>query len=104
MDVNDEKSVDAAIKKIVSDCARIDVLVNNAGYGQFGCLEDVTVDEFREQFETNFFSIVNIIQQVSPINEGAKIRHHREYQLCCRQNGGYRDLLHTSAQNLHWRD
>ena len=67
MDVNDEKSVDAAIKKIVSDCARIDVLVNNAGYGQFGCLEDVTVDEFREQFETNFFSIVNIIQQVSPI-------------------------------------
>ena len=43
------------------------MLVNNAGYGQFGCTEDVSIDEFRKQFETNFFSIVRIIQEVSPI-------------------------------------
>ena len=41
--------------------------MNNAGYGQFGCTEDVSVEDFRKQFETNFFSIVRIIQEVAPI-------------------------------------
>ncbi|QLH07344.1 SDR family oxidoreductase [Nitrosopumilus ureiphilus] len=67
LDVDKEKSIVSAIKKIISDCGRIDVLVNNAGYGQFGCTEDVLVDDFRKQFETNFFSIVRIIQEVAPI-------------------------------------
>jgi len=67
LDVDKEDSIVAAIKKIMSDGNRIDVLVNNAGYGQFGCTEDVSVDEFRKQFETNFFSIVRIIQEVAPI-------------------------------------
>jgi NAD(P)-dependent dehydrogenase (short-subunit alcohol dehydrogenase family) len=67
LDVNDEDSIVSAIKKITSDNGRIDVLVNNAGYGQFGCTEDVSVSDFRKQFETNFFSIVKIIQEVSPI-------------------------------------
>ncbi len=67
LDVNDEGSIVSAIKKITSDKGRIDVLVNNAGYGQFGCTEDVSVNDFRKQFETNFFSIVKIIQEISPI-------------------------------------
>ena len=68
MDVNDGDSVAAAISRVLADGGgRLDVLVNNAGYGQFGCTEDVTVDEFRDQFETNFFSIVRIIQGVAPI-------------------------------------
>ena len=67
LDVNDEASIVSAIKKITSDKGRIDILVNNAGYGQFGCTEDVSVNDFRKQFETNFFSIVKIIQEVSPI-------------------------------------
>jgi len=67
LDVEKEDSIVAAIKKIMSDANRIDVLVNNAGYGQFGCTEDVSIDEFRKQFETNFFSIVRIIQEVAPI-------------------------------------
>jgi len=67
LDVDSEESIISAIKKIMSDSGQIDILVNNAGYGQFGCLEDVTVDEFRKQFETNFFSIVRIIQEVAPI-------------------------------------
>ncbi len=66
LDVNKEESIVSAIRT-VADAGRLDVLVNNAGYGQFGCTEDVSVDEFREQFETNFFSIVRIIQEVSPI-------------------------------------
>ena len=67
LDVNDDKSVDSAISQVMSYSNRIDVLVNNAGYGQFGCTEDVTINEFKEQFETNFFSIVNIIHKVAPI-------------------------------------
>jgi NAD(P)-dependent dehydrogenase (short-subunit alcohol dehydrogenase family) len=67
LDVDKEDSIVNAIKKVMSDGNRIDVLVNNAGYGQFGCAEDVSVDEFRKQFETNFFSIVRIIQEVAPI-------------------------------------
>ena len=67
LDVDKEESIVAAIKKIVDDSGRIDVLINNAGYGQFGCTEDVSIEEFRKQFETNFFSIVRIIQEICPI-------------------------------------
>ena len=67
LDVDNEESIVSAIKKIMDDSGQIDILVNNAGYGQFGCLEDVSVNEFRKQFETNFFSIVRIIQEVAPI-------------------------------------
>jgi NAD(P)-dependent dehydrogenase (short-subunit alcohol dehydrogenase family) len=67
LDVDNEESIASAIKKVVSDGGRLDVLVNNAGYGQFGCTEDVSIDDFKKQFETNFFSIVRIIQEVSPI-------------------------------------
>jgi len=72
LDVDKEESIVAAIKQIVSDSGRLDVLVNNAGYGQFGCTEDVSVDDFRKQFETNFFSIVKIIQEVAPIMRNQK--------------------------------
>ncbi|NOQ44884.1 MAG: SDR family NAD(P)-dependent oxidoreductase [Nitrosopumilus sp.] len=67
LDVDNEASIVEAIKKVMSDANRIDVLVNNAGYVQFGCTEDVSTDDFRKQFETNFFSVVRIIQEVTPI-------------------------------------
>ena len=70
MDVDSKESVVSAVKKVTDSAKRLDVLVNNAGYGQFGCTEDVTVDEFRRQFETNFFSVVRIIQEAAPIMRG----------------------------------
>ena len=75
LDVDKEDSIVDAIKKVMSDANRIDVLVNNAGYGQFGCTEDVSIEDFRKQFETNFFSVVRIIQEVAPImrNQGSGI-------------------------------
>ena len=66
LDVDDESSVKNAIRKILDQKQRIDILVNNAGWGLWGCVEDVTVDEFKAQFDTNFFSIIRLIQEVGP--------------------------------------
>ena len=67
LDVDNEESVNQAIKTILEKKGQIDVLVNNAGYGMWGTVEDVSIDEFKEQFETNFFSIIRLIQKVAPI-------------------------------------
>ena len=67
LNVDDEKSISAAIEKIISKKQRIDVLVNNAGWGLFGSVEDVSMKDFRAQFETNFFGIISIIQKVAPV-------------------------------------
>ena len=67
LDVDSEKSVNRAIKTVSEKKGRIDVLVNNAGYGMWGTVEDVSIDEFKKQFETNFFSIIRLIQKVAPI-------------------------------------
>ena len=67
LDVDNEESVNRAIKTVSEKKGRIDVLVNNAGYGMWGTVEDVSIDEFKKQFETNFFSIIRLIQKVAPI-------------------------------------
>ena len=67
LDVDKGDSIKSAVSKIISKVGRIDVLVNNAGYGLFGCVEDVPVDDFKKQFETNFFGIITIIQEIAPI-------------------------------------
>ncbi len=55
------------LTKIVAKDNRIDVLVNNAGYGLFGSLEDLSIEEIKAQFETNFFGVIRVTQQVLPI-------------------------------------
>jgi NAD(P)-dependent dehydrogenase (short-subunit alcohol dehydrogenase family) len=67
LDVNDDESVKKAIDKIVQEKDRIDVLVNNAGYGLFGSVEDLAIDEIKAQFETNFFGVIRVTQKVLPI-------------------------------------
>jgi len=63
LDDEDENSVKTAIQKILDQKQRIDVLVNNAGWGLWGCVEDVSIDEFKAQFDTNFYSILRQIQE-----------------------------------------
>jgi len=67
LDVDKEDSVKNAVQNIMKKKQRIDVLVNNAGWGLWGSVEDVSVDEFKTQFETNFFSVIRMIQEVAPI-------------------------------------
>jgi NAD(P)-dependent dehydrogenase (short-subunit alcohol dehydrogenase family) len=67
LDVDKEDSVKNAINKIVKEKGRIDILVNNAGYGLFGCLEDISMEELKAQFETNFFGVVRVSQAVIPV-------------------------------------
>jgi NAD(P)-dependent dehydrogenase (short-subunit alcohol dehydrogenase family) len=67
LDVDKETTIKKTIGKIIRDRNRIDVLVNNAGYGLFGCLEDLSIDDLKAQFETNFFGVVRTIQVILPI-------------------------------------
>ena len=67
LDVDNDDSVQNAVKTIIEEKQRIDVLVNNAGWGIWGTAEDVSIEEFRAQFETNFFSVVRMIQKIAPI-------------------------------------
>jgi short-subunit dehydrogenase len=67
LDVTNERSIGEAIDQVINEQNRIDILVNNAGYSLIGALEQLSVDEIKEEFETNFFGIVKLIQRVLPI-------------------------------------
>ncbi len=66
MDVTDDASVSEAIQEIVKKAGPIEVLVNNAGYGLTGALEETDLKEAREQFETNFFGVLRVTNAVLP--------------------------------------
>ncbi|RYC10481.1 oxidoreductase [Nocardioides zhouii] len=66
MDVTDDASMVAGIDRIVGEQGRIDVLVNNAGYGSYGAVEDVPIEEARRQFEVNVFGLARLVQLVTP--------------------------------------
>ncbi|MFY9794409.1 MAG: SDR family oxidoreductase [Candidatus Nitrosopolaris sp.] len=67
LDVTDDKSVADAIEMISNRHRRIDVLVNNAGYDMHGAVEDLSIDEVKTQFETNFFGAVRLMKAVLPM-------------------------------------
>jgi len=66
LDVNDDNSVKNAVKRILNEKGRIDVLVNNAGYGLGGAFEDTSMEEVRTQYETNVFGLIRTTQAVLP--------------------------------------
>ena len=66
MDVTDDESMTSGIEQIIAETGRIDVLVNNAGYGSYGAIEDGSLDEARRQFEVNVFGLGRLTQLVLP--------------------------------------
>lgn len=66
MDVTDEQSVSEAVEAIIKAEGRIDVLVNNAGYGSYGAVENVSMEEARKQFDVNIFGVAMLIKKVLP--------------------------------------
>lgn len=67
MDLVDEKSVKTAIDRALNHFKTIDVLVNNAGYGLLGALEELTDAEARKNYEVNVFGLLNVIRNAMPI-------------------------------------
>jgi NAD(P)-dependent dehydrogenase (short-subunit alcohol dehydrogenase family) len=67
LDVTDDISVHRSIQQIVDNESRIDLLVNNAGYTQFGAVEDLSSEEIQAQFNTNVFGVFRTIREVAPI-------------------------------------
>ena len=66
MDVTVEESMVKGVEEILQNEKRIDVLVNNAGYGSYGALEDVPISEAKYQFEVNIFGLARLTQLVLP--------------------------------------
>jgi len=66
MDVTDDESMIAGVKQVIAESGRIDVLVNNAGYGSYGAFEDVPLSEGKYQFEVNVFGLARLVQLVVP--------------------------------------
>lgn len=66
LDVTDRESVRSVVQEVVAREKRIDLLVNNAGFGIAGAVEDCSEEEIRAQFETNFFGALNMIRETVP--------------------------------------
>lgn len=72
LDVNSDSSVYLGVKTVLREQNRVDLLVNNLGYILLGCFEDISMDEMKAQFETNFYGTVRTAQAVLPV-----MRKHR---------------------------
>lgn len=75
LDVNDRDAVFTAINKVKQHFGRIDTLINNAGYGLFGAIEETTEQQARAQMETNFFGVLWVTQAIVPIMREQGVGH-----------------------------
>ena len=70
LDVTDDVSVDEAVSEVIDRSGRVDVLVNNAGFGYMGPTETFTLDQIQQQFDTNFFGVARMNRAVLPYMRG----------------------------------
>lgn len=67
LDLTNDASISNAVNTILKKEGRIDVLINNAGYGSYGSVEEVSIEEAKRQFEVNIFGLARITQLIIPI-------------------------------------
>lgn len=89
MDLTDEQSVKNAIEVTVSHFKTIDVLVNNAGYGLLGALEELTDAEARKNYEVNVFGLLNVVRNTMPYMRANKSGHVFNIASIGGYNGGF---------------
>lgn len=75
VDLSDESSVRAAVQATIQQWGRIDVVVNNAGYGQMGTLEELSDEESRRNFDVNVFGVLNVVRAAMPHLRAQKSGH-----------------------------
>jgi len=75
LDVTDPEAANAAITNAVDTFGRLDVLVNNAGYGNVNAIEDTSLDEFRAQIETKLVGVINVTKAAIPVMREQKSGH-----------------------------
>jgi NADP-dependent 3-hydroxy acid dehydrogenase YdfG len=73
LDVNNRQDVISAVNQVATHFGSIDILINNAGYGLFGTVEETTEQQARDQMETNFFGLLWVTQAVLPIMRQQKV-------------------------------
>jgi NAD(P)-dependent dehydrogenase (short-subunit alcohol dehydrogenase family) len=72
LDVTDARSIGQAFATLLGEAGRLDALVNNAGYGQYGAVEDVTAEEWRREFDVNLFGAVEVTRAALPTMRQAR--------------------------------
>lgn len=72
LDVTDPASIGRAVASVLEEAGRVDALVNNAGYGQYGAVEDVTAEDWRRQFDVNLFGAIDVTRAVLPAMREAR--------------------------------
>jgi NAD(P)-dependent dehydrogenase (short-subunit alcohol dehydrogenase family) len=102
LDVRDDDSVRSCVRTVVDRAGRIDALVNNAGYTLIGSLEETTVEEAKQLFETNFFGVLRMTQAVLPFMRGSGPAElptlDRSWVSSPRRTREF-----TARANTHWR-
>ncbi|MCG8307047.1 MAG: oxidoreductase [Cytophagales bacterium] len=75
LDITEEDDIESAVKQIIDEQGRIDVLVNNAGYSVYGAIEDVSIEDARRQFDVNLFGLGSLTQKILPFMRKQRSGH-----------------------------